>query len=540
MADTLRMPAATSPPGVPSPFDRLAPLGFGTGLLVICGFMLASFLIAGFWFAYWRVADMDLWVVYNAFLLNTPLPQEYFDHPGYLSILLLSYWLRALHAVGVIHVASLSGIPPVSDISGFADVWMRATQAGRVLSFMFMIAYVVAFACLTKAIVGDRRIAGLAGFFLACAGGLTMQMRIMRTELLATGFFMIALLILIAIAKRGERTWRPAAVGFASLLITLGMLNKIQILFLICALPVLVLPFGPEAKPQGGFWRLSRYAWPAVVASAIVAAIAAFLAKDLVIAGMAGKIGTSLRIGSAIYLPALAVWIGVAMAGYALIWRTPAAETLAAMFAVIAGCMLALLALDIRYNVMNAVVVFHPIEQMFAWASGAEPDVVNASTRYTFLLRSIGGVIARHIYLLHPSSRPTIFVEWFVIAAAVIATCRRKWMLVAQVAPLMLTVWGVDSLSMGRGLKQEYFTLTDPLIIIAAALLIAQLVDLQYHRWTYRLGALLIAANAVVSQFEPVKHAYLRKEGPEIWCHLYPYAVRIEHFPFCPPLPGSG
>ncbi len=202
--------------------------------------------------------------------------------------------------------------------------------------------------------------------------------------------------------------------------------------------------------------------------------------------------------------------------------------------------MIALLALDIRYNVMNAVVVFHPIEQMFAWASGAEPDVVNASTRYAFLLRSIGGVIARHIYLLHPSSRPTIFVEWFVIAAAVIAIHRRKWMVVAQVAPLMLTVWGVDTLSMGRGLKQEYFTLTDPLIIIAAALLIAQLVDLQYHRWTYRLGALLIAANAVISQFEPVKQAYLRKEGPEIWCHLYPYAVRIEHYPFCPPLPGRG
>jgi len=540
MADTLRMPAATSPPGLASPFDRLAPLGFGTGLLVICGFMLASFLIAGFWFAYWRVADMDLWVVYNAFLLNTPLPQEYFDHPGYLSILLLSYWLSALHAVGLIHVASLSGIPPVSDTAGFADVWMRATQAGRVLSFMFMIAYVVAFACLVKTIVGNRRIAGLAGFFLACAGGLTMQMRIMRTELLATGFFMIALLILIAMAKRGERAWRPAVVGFASLLITLGMLNKIQILFLICALPILLLPFGPEAKPQDGFWRLSRYAWAAVLASAIIAAVAAFLAKDIIIAGMAGKIGTSLRIGSAIYLPALAVWIGVAMAGYALIWRTPAAETLAAMFAVIGGCMIALLALDIRYNVVNAVVVFHPIEQMFAWASGAEPDVVNASTRYAFLLRSIGGVIARHIYLLHPSSRPTIFVEWFVIAAAVIAIHRGKWMLVAQVAPLMLTVWYVDTLSMGRGLKQEYFTLTDPLIIIAAALLIAQLVDLQYHRWTYRLGALLIAANAVISQFEPMKQAYLRKEGPEIWCHLYPYAVRIEHYPFCPPLPGRG
>jgi hypothetical protein len=538
MADTLRMPAATSHPDVASPFERLTPLGFGTGLLVICGFMLVSFLIAGFWFPYWRVADMDFWAVYNAFLLNTPLPQEYFDHPGYLAILLLSYWLRALHAVGLIHVYSLTGIPPVSDTAGFANAWMRATQAGRVLSLIFMLAYVVAFSCLLKAIVCDGRIAGLAGFFLACAGGLTMQMRIMRTELLATGFFMIALLILIAAAKQGERAWRPAAVGFASLLITLGMLNKIQILFLICALPVLVLPFGPGAKPQGGFWRRSRYAWPAVAAIAIVAALAAYLAKDIVIAGMAGTIGTSLWIGSAIYLPALAVWIGLAMAAYGLIWRTPAPETLAAMFAVIAGCAIGLLALDIRYNVTNALVVFHPMEQMFAWASGAEPDVVNDSTRLAFLLRSIAGVIARHIYILHPSSRPAIFVEWFVIVATAIAIHRRKWRLVTQVAPLMLTVWCVDTLSMGRGLKQEYFTLTDPLIIIAAALLIAQLVDLQYHRWTYRLGFLLIAAHAVISQFEPVKQAYLRKEGPEIWCHLYPYAVRVEHYPFCPPEPG--
>ncbi len=60
--------------------------------------MLVSFLVAGFWYPYWRIADMDFWIVYNAFLLNVPLPQEYFDHPGYLSILFLSYWLRALHS----------------------------------------------------------------------------------------------------------------------------------------------------------------------------------------------------------------------------------------------------------------------------------------------------------------------------------------------------------------------------------------------------------------------------------------------------------
>jgi hypothetical protein len=258
MADTLRMPAATSHPRGASPFDRLTPFGFGTGLLVVCGCMLVSFLLAGFWFPYWRVADMDFWVVYNAFLLNTPLPQEYFGHPGYLSILLLSYWLRALHAVGFVHVDSLAGIPPVSDVTGFADAWTGATQAGRALSLILAMIYVVTFSYLLRAIVRDGRVAGLAGFLLAFSGGLTMQMRIMRTELLAAGLFMVALLLLILVAKRGERVWRPAAIGFASLLITLGMLNKIQIFFLICALPILILPFGPETAPKGGFWRLSR------------------------------------------------------------------------------------------------------------------------------------------------------------------------------------------------------------------------------------------------------------------------------------------
>jgi hypothetical protein len=540
MVDTLRMVAATSHARVASPFERLTPFGFGTGLLVVCGCMLASFLLAGFWFPYWRVADMDFWVVYNAFLLNTPLPQEYFDHPGYLSILLLSYWLRALHAVGFIHVQSLSGIPPVSDTAGFADAWTRATQAGRVLSLILAMGYVVSFSYLLRAIVRDGRVAGLAGFLLAFSGGMTMQMRIMRTELLAAGFFTVALLLLIVVAKRGERAWRPAAIGFASLLITLGMLNKIQIFFLICALPILLLPFGPDTAPQSGFWRQRRSAWLAVAASAAVALIAAYLARDILIVGFslsetAAVHLPSLRIGAAIYLPAFAIWIGLGMAAYWALWRPAATEALAATFAVVAGCMIGLLALYARYNPTDVVVVFHPMEQMYLLAFPAEPDLVNDASRLGFLLRSIASVIARRTFILHTSSRPTIFLEWFVIAATVVAIRRREWRLVLQVVPLMLTDWCVDTLSMGRGLKQEYFNLTDPLPIIAAALLITKLVDLQYHRWTYRLGVALIAAHAVISQLEPVKNAAFKKYGPEVWCGLYAYAVRVEHFPFCPP-----
>jgi hypothetical protein len=534
-----RVLAAIRSPDSSQPFQRLVLFNWGGGLLVFCAGMLASFLVAGFWYPYWRIADMDFWVVYNAFLLNVPLPQEYFDHPGYLSILLLSYWLRALHALGIVHVISLSEIPPLSDAAGFARAWAQATQAGRVLSLIYAMGFVVAFSYLLRALLRDWRIAALGGFLLAFSGGMAMEMRIMRTELLAAAFFTSALLMLLIAAKRGERWWRPAVVGFASLLITLAMLNNIQFLFLICALPVLLLPFGPEAPPSG-FWSTPRRAWPALAASAAIALIAVYLAKDIVLSGLSGTGSLhlpALRIGAETYWAMIAVWIGLGMTAYAVVWRVAALEVLAAIFAAVAGCMIALLALYIRFHANDVAVVFHPLEQMFVYASGSEPQLAAGGSllnaeHLKFLFEAVAGVIARRTFVLASSPRPTIFLEWFVIAATVIAIRRREWRLVLQVAALMLTDWGIDTLSMTRGLKQEYFLLTDPLAIIAAALLISKLTDLQHHRWTYPVGVALIVAHVLVSQAEPVKHIF-RTDGPEVLCGLYHHAQRVEHFPYC-------
>jgi hypothetical protein len=542
MSITSRIFQAIRSPDRSQPFQRLIPCNWGGELLIIGFGMLASFLVAGFWYPYWRIADMDFWMVYNAFLLNVPLPQEYFDHPGYLSILLLSYWLRALHALGIVHVISLSQIPPVSDAAGFAQAWTAATRAGRVLSLLCAMGFVAAFLYLLRALVRDWRIAALGGFLLAFSGGMAMQMRVLRTELLAAAFFTCALLLLLIVARRGGRWWRPAVVGCASLLIALAMLNKIQFFFLICALPVLLIPFGPSDAPHVGFWDAPRRAWPATAAAAAIALLAIYLAKDLVITGLSST-GTlalpKLAVGTATYWAALAVWLGLGIAVYAAVWRVTLPETLAAYFAVIAGCMIALLALKLRYHPNDVAVVFHPLEQMLYWAAGSEPQLAPGNSfitaaRLKFLAEAVAGVIARRTFVLASSPRPTIFLEWFVIAATVIAIRRREWRLVLQVAALTLTDWGVDTLGMARGLKQEYFILTDPLAIIAAALLIAKLTDLQRHRWTYPIGAALICVHVAFSQAEPVKHIF-RTDGPEVWCGLYHNAKRVEHYPYCKP-----
>ncbi|HZR61856.1 MAG TPA: hypothetical protein VFA80_12995 [Xanthobacteraceae bacterium] len=548
MAGAARLMQAIAIRDTTLPFDRLVRFNWPGQFLVIFAGMLVSFLIAGFWFPFWRIADMDMFVVYNAFLLNAHLPQAFFDHPGYLPILLLSYWLRALHGIGLIPVDSFAALPPAANFDAFSAAWAPATQAGRVLSLVTAMAFVAAFIYLLRALVRDWRIAGLGGFLLAFSGGMAMEMRVMRTELLAAGLFMIALLMLLLALRRGERPWRPAIVGVASLLITLGLQSKVQIFFLICALPVLVLPFGPEAapnaKPQRSFWRTPR-AWAAVAAAALIAAFAVYLARDILSLGFANASHAdvplvSVGISARAYWSLLAAWLALGMAAYAAIWRVAALETLAAALAAVAGCMIGLLVLHAHFHPDNVVVLFHPLETMLAWAAASDPRLTTGTSvfnpaRLEFLLEAIGGVIARRTFVLYSSPRPTIFLEWFVIAAAIIAARRRQWHLFACVAALMLTDWGIDLLNMGRRLQQGYFLFTDPLAIIAAALLIAGLKDLQQHRWTYPVGMALVAAHVVVSQAEPIKHA-LRRDGPQVLCEpgfMFHYQ-RLGPLPFCP------
>ena len=149
---------------------------------------------------------------------------------------------------------SLNALPPVSHLAAFNEAWTAATRAGRVLSLIFALSFVLAFAYLLRALVRDWRVALLGAIFLAFSGGMAMQMRILRTELLASGFFFCALLMLLIVARRGALSLAAAWSGFASVLMTLAMLNKIQIIFLICALPVILLPFGPTPS-KDDFWQ---------------------------------------------------------------------------------------------------------------------------------------------------------------------------------------------------------------------------------------------------------------------------------------------
>src|SRR3954451_15686525 len=148
-------------------FDRLTFLGWRKGLAAIVLGLAASFFLFGYALVYWRNADMDFMVIYNALVLNDGKPQLFFDHTAYITILSLKLWFQLLHALGLLDGYSLSAIPPASDTAAFDAALTSAARAGRVLAWLIATGCVLIFAGLMRLVVRDWRIAQIATFAFA-------------------------------------------------------------------------------------------------------------------------------------------------------------------------------------------------------------------------------------------------------------------------------------------------------------------------------------------------------------------------------------
>jgi hypothetical protein len=522
-------------------FDRLTFLGWRWGLMAIVAGLAASFFLFGYALVYWRNADMDFMVIYNAFVLNDGKPQLFFDHTGYITILSVKAWFQLLHRLGLLDAYSLSAIPPASDAGAFDAAMTSAVRAGRVLAWLIATGCVLIFAALVRLIVHDWRVALIATLAFAFSGGIAVHSRILRSELVAACPVIFALLILIAIGRRAGIA-RPLGIAVAAALCMLGLENKVQVILLIGALPLLVLPFGSTGSDSVAFWRDAKSGWPAAIIAAIAALAAAWAAWPLVTVGFdrplldAAQFHPLLLGRFGIYQAALLILIGASMVAYAVIWRVSASETLASISAIAAGASLALLVLNLEYNTSNVIAVFNPLEKMLTFADTSTADAANGSGLsgiLWLLLDGVASVLARYTFVLHSSPRPTVFLTWLIVPGIVYAWSRGEKQTAIQALVLLLAAIGIDALGVRRGLKSEYFIFTDPLIILAGAVLLDSLCDLRFRKWTYPVAMVLFGLHIAIGQAEPIKYAFMRR-GPESICEWNRHYMPLLPLPWCP------
>ena len=541
-------PASTTEPPIiaaKDAFDRLTFLGWRWGLVAITAGLAASFFLFGYALIYWRNADMDFMVIYNALVLNDGKPQLFFDHTAYLTILSVKLWYQLLHALGLLDAWSLSAIPSPSNVAAFDAAMTSAVRAGRVLAFLIATGCVLAFAGLVRLIVRDWRIAMLATLAFAFSGGVAVHSRILRSELVAACPVLLALMILIVVGRRAAIA-RPLAMATAAGLCVLGLENKVQAILLIGALPLLILPFGSAASPSVAFWRDTRLSWLAAGLAAVAALAATWAAWPLIAVGFDRALLDAahfhpLFLGRfGIYQAALPMLVAGCMIAFAVIWRISAAETLASMSAIAAGAFIALLVLDLEYNASNVIAVFNPLEKMLTFTDANTTDVANGSNLPAILLLLLDGiasVVARYTFVLHTSPRPTVFLTWLIAPGIVYAWRRGERLAAIQAVVLLMAAIGIDSLGVRRGLKSEYFIFTDPLIILAGAILLDRLSDLRFRKWTYPIATVLFGLHIAVGQAEPMKYAFMRR-GPESICQWNRYYLPLLPLPWCsfPPI----
>jgi hypothetical protein len=522
--------------------DGLTFLGRRGGVVAIVAGLALSFFLFGYAVIYWRNADMDFMVIHSALALNDGKPQHFFDHTAYLTILSVKYWFRLLHELGLLNAWSLSSMPPASDARAFDAAMTQAVHAGRILAFLIATGCVLIFLGLMRAIVPDWRVALIATNAFAFSGGVAVHSRILRSEFLAAMPVIFALMILI-IVGRSASIARPLAVGLAAALCVLGLENKVQAILLVGALPLAILPFGTVQSASVAFWRGTPLAWLATALACAAAGIAAAAAWPLIATGFDRTLLEAegfrpLLMGRyGVYQIALMALTGVCMIAYAAIWRVSVAETLTSVLAVVAGASVALLLLDLDYDTRNVIAVANPLEKMLVFADAATTDAAGASgplAALGLLLEGFFSVLARYTFVLHPSARPTVFLSWFVVAGIVVAVRRGERLAALQALVLLLAAIGIDTLGVRRGLKTEYFIFTDPLIILAGAVLLDRLTEVRFARFTYAIGTALLVMHLIVGQAEPAKYAF-KDTGPESICEWNKHYIPLLALPWCLP-----
>ena len=199
-------------------------------LVILLFFTLSSFFLSSYigFDRHWATNhDHEFTLVYNALLFNSELPIEYFDHPGFFTILFLSLFFQIFAAIDLISVYNLSQLNSENFDQSFQDlIFLTRIFSTLCLSLFCFVSYVF-----LHKFSNHKIYSFILSLIIFSSEGTIFHLAQLRTELLAMFFVILSLIFLRTFLEDGKESKLKYLSGFF-LFIICAILNKMQVFFL--------------------------------------------------------------------------------------------------------------------------------------------------------------------------------------------------------------------------------------------------------------------------------------------------------------------
>ncbi len=202
----------------------------------LINFLLTFYLIYNsHFYSHWSVnLDQDFTLVYNSLILNSGLKTEYFDHPGYSQILLMSYWLDFLKLIKAINFSDLDGLKTSSNfLNDFQKIFIYCRFLnGFIILFFSILIYKLCF-FYSKNYFNSY----FSSLLFILSFSILNNSQLIRTELLSSFCIYLSLFFFLdSIVNK-----KILSVTFFSFFLCFSLFSKFQSIFILPFFPLFLI-----------------------------------------------------------------------------------------------------------------------------------------------------------------------------------------------------------------------------------------------------------------------------------------------------------
>ena len=483
-------------------------------LLLMSGVIIGVAAYHGFFLPYTNLSDDDTVYVAQTLLFNAGMAQTYFDHTGYIYILVVSKIFVLLH---LLHVIPVDNFHSILVAKNFNIAFSQLVFAGRFISLFFSIIFVYTFYFIVNTLTNSRSLGVLLSVMLASTTGIAIQSMIIRPEMMSAYFGMLAFFLFVR-AFQGQSHHFFWLLFFAAFFNFLALAVKLQAIIQFIAIPFLAI----------GFAYTTRLTANQIIVdhrhkklNCVLFAVSLLFFAELI-----GKVIVDIHFYQLIVIMLFALWLRLSRLLFSISRDALTTITLC----LFAGSAIGFYCYYIHYANNNVVYLFHFFTHLMPFA----PDSMRAGMIHSFLL-CLKQTLFTKISFVYLKKYPINLLASVLLLGAIYLFFKNQKIDALFLLFLLSACIFTETLFHFRYYCAAYHIYIEYLYLMGIAFLCMKLHILHSHamRLVWLIGA-MIAAFSIASNLNQIqKNTFTGMniyQKPEHFCDMLIYTPPLQNY----------